>query len=311
MAGAQVKSGDRTNPGKYFREAKRDPQGEVVGWWYRESTRKHFDYWVNHRTPHSPSPPRSRLSGVVLGAHHPRARDVPKRAQKSSCLRVRGLTRLRRHPCSRWASTQRLDTWEGSSWNGASNLSPTDMYRHALLVPRLVAPHPNRSVAKLDQLKAVALLVLGRQPRLRSTGNTEVNLAQVDASYPWEWQLAAGLRSFIRRSQTSGLEAALQAASHPHEQTVSTVALAAVYFENDDIPAATAVLEALLHRDVVEAVDHAWLSLHLARAQYEVGDLSTARDESLKLDRAERDGVAGSDGYSDQRRRREPSVRGF
>jgi hypothetical protein len=283
MAGAQVKSGDPTNPGKYFREAKRDTQGSVVGWWYRESTRKHFDYWVNHRVPHFlvlhdldsavsywVHITSERVTYLKKGAKiFVPANQRVDASQASSLLEV--------------ASTQRSDTWEGSSWNGASNLSPTDMFRHAMLVPRLVAPHPHRSGAQLGAAEAVALLVLGREPRFRSTGNTHVDLAKVDASSPWEWQLAAGLRSFIRQSDIGGLEAALQAASQPHEQAVSTVALAAAHFETDDIPAAAAALDALLHRDVVEAVDHAWLSLHLARARYEIGDLAFARDESLKL----------------------------
>ena len=44
---------NRSDRGKYFREPKRNSQGKVVGWWYRESLHDdHFDYWFKHSIPH-------------------------------------------------------------------------------------------------------------------------------------------------------------------------------------------------------------------------------------------------------------------
>jgi hypothetical protein len=49
-----------------------------------------------------------------------------------------------REPLLRIAATTRSGLpLEGSAWTGPETLLPKDLLRHALIVPRLVAPHPN------------------------------------------------------------------------------------------------------------------------------------------------------------------------
>lgn len=284
MAGAQVKSGDATDPGKYFREPKRDKTGAVVGWWYRESTRKHFDYWVNHRVPHLLILHDLDLR-VSFWIHVTEDRvTYLKKGAKIFVPADQTLDADHAQALLEVASEQRSQTsWEGSWWTGLSNLSPTHLYRYALLAPRLVAPHPNRSVSQLGGAAAIALLVLGREPRYRAANAAQVDLAKVDASSPWEWQLAAGLRSYIRKLDRRGLAIALDAANEPHQQAASAVALALAHMEADDIAAAAATLDAVLDRDQLETVDHGWLSLQRARARFEAGEMDLAREESLRL----------------------------
>ncbi|MBD4566172.1 DUF4365 domain-containing protein, partial [Xanthomonas citri pv. citri] len=53
-------------------------------------------------------------------------------------------------------------TWDGTAWTGAVHLAPVDEVRHALITPRLIAPHPNLVPDSISGLEALAMQVLFR-----------------------------------------------------------------------------------------------------------------------------------------------------
>ncbi|NMO51450.1 hypothetical protein HH310_09630 [Actinoplanes sp. TBRC 11911] len=69
----------------------------------------------------------------------------------------------------------------------------------------------------------------------------------------------------------------------PHEQAAAAVAYAAALLEDGCPDMAVQELEALLVRDELDLVDHAWVQLQHARALSELGRRQEARDEALSL----------------------------
>jgi len=61
--------------------------------------------------------------------------------------------------------------WEGSAWTGASDVADSDMLRCALVVPRLIAPHPHASAVEATPERYLATLTLGRIDELRPGQN--------------------------------------------------------------------------------------------------------------------------------------------
>lgn len=281
IAGAQVKAGP-----SYFREETRGEDGMVLGWWYREGTRKHFDYWLEHRAPH------------FLVLHH-----LDRDTSYWVLVTDEAVEFLNKGAKIFIPADQTIDhghadamitavgtrygrqSWEGSSWTGAVNLSPTHVYRHALLVPRLVAPHPNQSVKVVTAAQAISLVVLGRDWRYSSRlGESDMpDITQVDANADWEWQLAAALRRLVVHRDLTALETVFNAAREPHEQAASAVVLAAAHIERGEPQAAADVTQRVLVEDNLEVVDHGWVRLQHARARFEVGDFDAARATTFDL----------------------------
>lgn len=281
LVGVQVKAGRA----KYFRAAKKDASGNVIGWWYRESARDHFDYWLQHHATHF----------IVL---HDLETDTAYWQVLSSATvkfvgkgakvlvpvhQVLDSSSAQTFLAAASASTLQSD-WQGSSWTGAANLSPTHRYRHALITPRLVAPHPNMSVDSIDASQALALVVLGRSWRHSDRDRAGLSsLKEVDESSPWDWQLAAGLRRFVVSSRLDVLVSAMRHAAEPHQQAASAAVLAAALIEDGKPNRAEECIQRVLDRDRLETVDHAWLELHRARALFETGGHDTAREVAFRL----------------------------
>ncbi len=268
----------------YFKEPKKSA-GEVVGWWYRESRRDHFDYWLNHHAPH------------LLVLHdldtstsfwvHLTEENVVFLKEGAKVLVPADQTVDLEHAEALLAvasSRSRRRSWEGSSWAGAANISPTHLYRHALLVPRLIAPHPNRSVRDVIAAQATSLVILRREWRYGQPSKSEMpDLAEIDSSWDWDWQLAAGVKRWIESSDIGGLRDALTAASQPHQQAASTVALCAALMENDQPGEAADIAHVTIGSDRLGPIDHAWLRLQHARALYELGDWAPVRETAVEL----------------------------
>lgn len=280
IAGAQVKAGP-----SYFEEPELGEAGEVIGWWYRESRRNHFDYWIQHRAPHFlvlhdldlkqsywVLVTEETVDFVGKGAKVLVPADQTVDAEHAEALRSAVGRRTGQH------------SWEGSSWTGAAKLSPTHLYRHALVVPRLIAPHPNMSVTTITAAQALSLVILGRDSRYRRNPKSDMpNLGEIDDTWDWEWQLAAGLQQFLSRSDLSALRGAFDAATDPHQQAASAVVLAASYIEDCQPVAAAEATLRVLEDDQLEAVDHGWVRLQHARAQFELGNFDDARSISFDL----------------------------
>lgn len=267
MLGVQVKSTNRPRQSVTV-----DGQ---AGWWFRDSDQRHLRHWLAHSVPHL-IVLHDLQSGVSYWAHV--TTQAVQWTGKGGKVFVPAANTLDESALSALmhasASTRQRPRWDGSAWSGAPDLRPDELLRYALVVPRLVAPHPNATVQTLEAHHKIALIAAGRR--------TEVSDLQMPGEQPsppdltWAGQLYAALKVYLRSGTVDGLRACVASAEEPHELAASAAVLCASLVELGDIEAALATAEEVLSRDTLEPVDHAWLCLHRARCLLELGDTHRA-----------------------------------
>jgi hypothetical protein len=160
FVGVQVKGGP-----EWFKQPARAEDGSPCGWWYYEEHADHFEDWVTHGLPHLLV--LHDLDTRVSYWVHVTAEKVQSTGKGAKIL----------VPADQTINRERLDDLlavaashkpviglEGTAWAAnASNIAPARRLRHALLVPRLVAPHRNTGLgAAIGPEQAVGLLAQGR-----------------------------------------------------------------------------------------------------------------------------------------------------
>ena len=171
--------------------------GALIGWWYYEPNTRHFDDWVRHGLPH------------LLVLYNPDTRTSYWVHVTAKAIQVTGKGAKILVPVHQTIDEAHLDDLlavaatqkqaiplEGTAWAaGAGGIAPGHRLRHALLVPRLVAPHRNAGFgAAIGPEEAVALLVQGR------VGDFEL-FAEKHDSVPWIGRggVVQGLALAVRR----------------------------------------------------------------------------------------------------------------
>jgi hypothetical protein len=142
LVGAHVKSGD-----SWFKSPERDDSGQVVGWWFSDSDGKHFKYWKDHNVPHI-LVLHDLNTGTSYWVHVTADRFVST-GKGSKILVPADQTIDEEHlPALLDVATgqRKPAQWEGSAFQGNEPILRPDRLRHALLTPRLIAPHPNLAV---------------------------------------------------------------------------------------------------------------------------------------------------------------------
>jgi hypothetical protein len=282
VVGAQVKAGPR-----WFRRARRDRARNVIGWWFDENHRGHFDAWLAHQLPHivvlhdldtrvsywaHVTDASVRYTGKGAKIFVP-VENVVNAANAGKLLAIA-------------ASKASKVNWEGSAWAGAT-LSPSHELRHALLVPRLIAPHPNRGLtASPTAVQVVAMVVQVRLfdlLKLNEQHGSLPDLVALDPIAEWEWKFASGLRRFLTTGDPDVLRPLVDTTRAPHEQAAANAIYAAALLEDGRAGEAFDRLNALLGRDELDLVDQAWVQLQHARALRELGRRQEARDEAIDL----------------------------
>jgi hypothetical protein len=283
VVGVQVKTGD-----SYFEQVARDAAGSVRGWWFRDDDHSHIDAWLAHGLPHLIvlHDLNTRISYWV----HVTA-DVVVSTGKGAKVLV---------PITNTVDDEHRDAllgiaasirpgvaWEGSAWTGAASLLPRDLLRHALVVPRLVAPHPNAGHGMtVNPAQAVALLMQARVSDLAefAAKHSDVpSLTEALGSSAWSWRFVGVLGQRLTTGEIEGLLSVVNDAPDPPERTASTVTAAAALMEEGRVDEAVVLLEAALARDDAGPVDHAWLIVQHSRACAEVGRVDEARSAALEV----------------------------
>lgn len=186
--GAQVKAGP-----SYFGEPERDGAGQLQGWWFRDSDSRHVTDWLRHGLPHIVvmHDLDTRASYWV----HVNAEAVVSTGAGSKILVPISNTvdEAHREDLLAVAATLRpAATWEGSVWEGVGSLPAVDRLRHALLVPRLIAPHPNaHPSAPIRPVQGVALLMQARLNDLAQFAKEHQEVPSLDkavSSEDWTWR---------------------------------------------------------------------------------------------------------------------------
>jgi len=285
VIGVQVKAGRR-----YLKYPSRRG-GVVVGWWFRDDDRAHVDAWLSHALPHlivlhDPVSEQSHWAHVTQDAVLSTGKGAKILVPKENTIDA-----AHRDALLQIAGTARAGiSLEGSAWTGAASLQPKDRLRHALVVPRLIAPHPNAGFDEpVSPVQAIALLTQARLATFQHFAEKYANvptLADAVQSPAWGWRLVGALGHRLTTGELSQLQALLgDDTSDATERAALTVVVAAELMEAGRVDEAVPLLEDELGRDEAEPLDHAWLRLQHARACAEVGRLNDARDDAAFVQR--------------------------
>ncbi|MFI6803039.1 DUF4365 domain-containing protein [Streptosporangium canum] len=282
--GVQVKSG----PSAF--EAPAPDQGRVSGWWFYESGRDHLDAWIAHGLPHllvlhNLETSTSYWVHVTAEAIVSTGKGAKILVPAQNTVDERHLTAL----LAVAASPRPKNEFEGSSWAGATSLPPRHQLRHALIVPRLIAPHPNLGFEQpIGPEQALGLLV---QARLRAyeafaeRHDSVPGLTEAVTSPNWRWRFVATVGQRLMTGESSHLLATVEDAPDEGCRAAAAVVAAAGMIEIGHSQQAREVLTTELERDKAEPVDHAWLMVQRARACTELGDIEQARADADAVQR--------------------------
>lgn len=194
-------------------------------------------------------------------------------------------------------------TWDGTAWTGAVHLSPADEIRHALITPRLIAPHPNLALNSITGLEALAMQVLLRSELervfnpIKLPGRTQdadakgkgLSLDDARESDDWSWRATAALYRWHYQGEPADLLRLVDLTSAPPERAAATVLCCTYHFAKNDADTALLVLQDALTHDDYSSVDHAWLEAQRARALLEVGRHEAAFDLAMTTQRIHRE----------------------
>lgn len=231
LVGVQVKAGP-----SYFNEPVRDAAGETTGWWFRDNDREHIDSWLSYTVPHVVV--LHDLATRVSYWQHVTAATVVSTGQGAKILipKVNTIDEEHQADLVRVAGTQRPPTaWEGSAWTGAADLKPRDMLRYALVVPRVVAPHPNVGYTeRVSPAQVIAMLIQARLNDIEAIAqrHDEVpSLEEAPASNEWQWRFVGALAQRLTAGDIDALFTPVGDAPTPFERAAATATAAAGLLE--------------------------------------------------------------------------------
>lgn len=279
VLGVQVKAGTT-----YFKNVEADAQGNVLGWWYYESTTDHFDYWIKHLSPHllilhnlesrtshwvHITAPRCVTTGKGVRILVPRDQTIDS-ANFTNLLTV----------AAKQSATISL---EGTAYDAAAyNVAPVDRVRYAMLIPRILSPHPNRGLElQIEPEEALALIVKCDIAQLRDLVQRTGLWTDPDTqpmTEDWRWHFVYACWRALAHSDTSLLAGVIETSQRLEWRVGACILLASRYYEEGQTQAALDLVQSMITEDKCVPADHSWLLLHQAWYGSELGHLQDARD---------------------------------
>lgn len=268
--GFQVKTPDRIE----FKNT-RDKR---YGYTYRESKKeaaKHFPYWVNHDVPHLLIV-QTEDESIRLWQYLDR-RHVQKTSGGGLKVFIPATQIVGVKPPQEWLTlasrraTQRFEAitrWEAGQ---GGQIPPEDQVRFALLVPRLVAAHPNQGARGFTAAQAIADVAMDGDKWARVSGRSEdvPGLAQA-LDHPDEvWRLAGAFRKNREDGDESLLKPLADGAQSPTVRAGARALAAAVLLEDARPHEA---LERAVPDDDFSPEDKHWLAALRVSALRALGD---------------------------------------
>lgn len=260
-------------------------EGVITGWWFYERDSRHFEYWSGHSIPHilalhqiedgtsfwvHVTPDKMHSTGKGCKIFVPASQTID--ADNRQALMEVAL------------SSSTLPEFQGSAWDQGEDIPPASAYRYALMTPRLLAPHGNRTPAAISAAQAIALLVQMRITTLERWQKIEPLLDHNKAgqSTDWGWRFYAALWHALLKADLEPLGAIHEEAPDAPSTAAAIAALAAIRFEEEAVPRALAELEAV-DQSHFGPVDRAWLEAHRARLLVEIGDTAAAQASAISV----------------------------
>ncbi|MEO5318139.1 DUF4365 domain-containing protein [Arthrobacter sp. CC3] len=278
VAGAQVKTSKTKGlDTKYFTRPSKDDDGNLNGWWYYEAANDHFDYWTKHTAPHFLIL-HDLETGESYWVHLTQERLQRTGVGTKILVPVHQLVdgAHNRELIEAATSGRPPIPWEGSAWSGAKALAAGDRLRHALIVPRLVAPHRNDRPEVFEPEQAVAALVLLRQADLE---DRVLDAEGRGKSKLWSWRFVTALETYLETSDPDAFKDVLESAKKASDKVAVICTWAAAHLERAEASNALALLDSAIDEDDASPEDHVWLLVQRARCLNELG----RRDEAKKV----------------------------
>ena len=176
--------------------------------------------------------------------------------------------------------------WQGSAWGGAPLLAARDVLRHALLAPRLIAPHRNIGLREITAVQGIAMLMQARiadLDHIASEHSSVPTIQEARNSTDWTWRLFGALGHRLLTAEADALLLCAADAPDTAARTAATVIAVASMVEEGRLDDAVLELRNALDLDDAEPVDYAWLTVQYARCLTEIGELQQARDAAVGI----------------------------
>ncbi|MCY3606852.1 MAG: DUF4365 domain-containing protein [Acidimicrobiaceae bacterium] len=278
--GIQVKTGK-----SHFRRARKGPNDQIEGWWYPEPNKERFNYWAEYGVPvllvlHDES------SGVSYWVQV--TRDAYVSTGKGAKILV-----PRHQTISEACKSLLLDVadrrdaplaLEGSVLPSSPKALATERrMRYALAVPRLVAPHLQMALERpIDAVEAVALLARGSFQELDQIADHHMEVPRPDelpADADWAWQFTGAIWHWLATDGLDKLEEIHASAPDQHCATASGVLLTCALWRQERHERAVALLDALIQRDDLDALDQGWVLVQRGRFGADLGNFDQAESD--------------------------------
>jgi Domain of unknown function (DUF4365) len=282
--GAQIKSG----PSYFTRPKHGNQSGELEGWWFNDSDGEHLADMVAHGLPQLLV--LYNLDRQIAYWVHVNAEAVMSTGKGAKILVpiTQTVDEAHRQALLSIASVTRPQpAWEGSAWAGAPTLAGRDVLRHALMAPRLVAPHPNIGpTTPISPGQAVAMLVQARLLDLHEYARRHPSVPTLDdarGSSDWAWRFFGALGHRVTTGEVDHLPALIDQAPSEADRTAAAVVSVAGLIEEERPDEAIQLLSLALGDDQAAPIDHAWLLVQRARAHAEIGGIDQARADAARI----------------------------
>ena len=278
VLGVQVKN----ESGYFSRRRQRGPSGKL-GWWYRAKKIDDVQLWLKHATPHIIV--LYDEAGDVAHWGHVTLEMVQwtQKAAKIFIPSAQQVNETSRAALVEIAGTARPSrSWSGGTWGDGSQIAPTDRLRYAILTPRIVAQHPNRSASTVTAEQGIAALMLCRDSvPLTPQPLAQFAVGQAREGSGWRWDLHDALHAYLTSNDLEQLKSCRAVAPSTPEYCAATALLVGFMREQGEIQATVELLES--GPDPASAIDAAWLRMHRATAKFELGDLESALELALQV----------------------------
>ncbi|MFE7406477.1 DUF4365 domain-containing protein [Isoptericola sp. NPDC057559] len=252
------------------------------GWWFAESETYHFDHWLSFGLPYllvlvdvtNQVAYWVEVNGDAIVATGKGRKIFVPANQKVDTDNLDALNRI--------AVARRKHTLEGAVWNGKLNdLGPADRLRNALVLPRLVAPHPNKSVSKLAFEEAAAMVVRNRYSELRRRGNRGQcpKPEQWKNHKDWGWRFVHALYELVTQGSASKFAQLESEARHRFERDACLVVQGCAEYASGNVAGA---LAPLLPSRSTKPADRGWLYVHRAAFLLELDKPDEAAEAAKK-----------------------------
>lgn len=203
------------------------------GWWFSEESKYKFDHWLEFGLPYLVVLVDIKRRVAYWAEVEAKAIDTTKKRRRIFVPQSQTIDADHLAALNAVAVKRRASGLAGLAWNGMLDQLPVaDRLRYALTMPRVIAPHVNRSFSTLTYVEAIALILRGRGTDLQYGSQDGDRFPAVSgwADHPeWGWRLAYGLRAVVSDGTDFDFSELISRAPEPFEANACRVVQAFVH----------------------------------------------------------------------------------